>query len=49
MILQSNSAITETPIKLWMKRLSWALPLFFLTKGLVWLALPLLLAVYGFH
>ncbi|MET0028190.1 MAG: hypothetical protein ABW101_11185 [Candidatus Thiodiazotropha sp.] len=27
----------------WMKRFAWALPLFFLLKGLLWLSVPTLL------
>jgi hypothetical protein len=30
-----------------MKRVTWALPMFFLIKGLMWLAIPLVLGIYG--
>ena len=30
----------------WTKRLSWALPLFFLVKGLLWLLIPFFSAVF---
>ena len=31
----------------WLKKLAWLAPLFFLIKGLAWLAIPALYAVYG--
>jgi hypothetical protein len=36
----------ETQVKGWKKRLYWALPLFFLIKGLLWLIVPVVSAVY---
>lgn len=32
-----------------MKKLAWSLPLFFLVKGLVWLAIPVLYMIYGLN
>lgn len=32
-----------------MKRLAWALPLFFLLKGLLWLTVPVLIMMYGLN
>ncbi len=46
---QLNEVTTETNIQLWMKRLTWALPLFFLLKGMMWLALPIVLTLYGLN
>ncbi len=31
----------------WLQRLAWAAPLFFLVKGVLWLLLPVLLALQG--
>ncbi len=49
MKVQLNNIVTETQIAPWMKKLTWALPLFFLAKGLVWLVLPVVLAFYGLN
>jgi hypothetical protein len=35
-----DDPIVESSVKAWMKRAAWALPLFFLIKGLMWLAVP---------
>ena len=35
------------PAKAWLQRLSWLLPLLFLVKGLLWLTLPALYALYA--
>jgi hypothetical protein len=45
MNLKTNHTSDEETRKLWMKRMAWALPLFFLLKGLMWLAVPALLIV----
>ena len=37
---------TTSPLKLWMKRTAWALPLFFLIKGLLWLTAPALYLLF---
>ena len=47
MAIKTFSNLEERPFYRWLKKLSWALPLFFLIKGLAWLALPVLLAFYG--
>ncbi|MEW8561595.1 MAG: hypothetical protein AB2541_05800 [Candidatus Thiodiazotropha sp.] len=44
----STSDMKETQSKDWKKKLYWALPLFFMIKGLLWLAIPLVSAVYVF-
>ena len=46
MNIQPAHLETESRLKLWMKRFSWALPLFFLVKGLLWLAIPFVSALY---
>ncbi|MCB1858755.1 MAG: hypothetical protein KDI63_10805 [Gammaproteobacteria bacterium] len=46
MNLRLNDNVGDTPIKVWAKKLSWALPLFFLIKGLAWLAVPFISALY---
>ena len=46
MNIQPTHFETESPVKLWMRRFSWALPLLFLIKGLLWLAIPLISAIY---
>jgi hypothetical protein len=43
----TTKLVDARPLNRWLKKLSWALPLFFLLKGLAWLALPALLAFYG--
>ena len=43
---QPKADAGEIPLKLWKKRLAWALPVFFLIKGMLWLAIPLLSALY---
>ncbi|WP_369156873.1 hypothetical protein [Candidatus Thiodiazotropha sp. LNASS1] len=45
----TTTAIHENPTKAWMKKLAWGLPLFFLIKGLLWLAVPILIAMYGLN
>lgn len=41
-ILPINTGNESLSIKVWMKKLSWALPLLFLIKGLLWLAIPVI-------
>ena len=48
MNVQMSSVANEKPAWGWTKRLAWVLPLFFLIKGLLWLAIPVLYAIYGF-
>ncbi|MEW8085217.1 MAG: hypothetical protein AB2823_06580 [Candidatus Thiodiazotropha endolucinida] len=45
----TTTAIHEIPAKTWMKKLAWGLPLFFLIKGILWLAVPVLIAMYGIN
>jgi hypothetical protein len=33
----------------WIKKLAWGLPVFFLIKGLLWLIVPTIFAIYGFY
>jgi hypothetical protein len=47
MNIQPNNAFAECSKKGWMKRLAWALPLFFLLKGLMWLAVPALFLFFS--
>lgn len=42
----STAVVTDRTLKGWLKGLGWALPLFFLIKGLLWLAIPFLSAAY---
>ncbi|MET0064696.1 MAG: hypothetical protein ABW176_20585 [Candidatus Thiodiazotropha endolucinida] len=42
-------AVHEKHTKAWIKKLAWGLPLFFLIKGLLWLAVPVLIAMYGIN
>ncbi len=49
MKMQRIITSTETQTKLWMKKITWMLPLFFLAKGLMWLALPVFMAFYGLN
>jgi hypothetical protein len=46
--IQPASDLSAAPIKAWMKKFAWALPLFFLIKGLLWLLIPAISAVYLF-
>jgi hypothetical protein len=46
MNIQVTESIKQTPSKTWMKKMSWAIPLFFLIKGLAWLSVPVISAVY---
>jgi hypothetical protein len=46
MKIQAISATHQLMQKEWIKKLGWALPLFFLVKGLMWLAIPLILTIY---
>lgn len=39
----------EKAARTWLKQLGWALPLFFLLKGLLWLSLPLITAYFAFE
>jgi hypothetical protein len=48
MNIQPNNPVAESPLKVWMKRMGWALPLFFLLKGLMWLLVPALFLFFGF-
>jgi hypothetical protein len=47
MDIRPTSVANETPARVWMRKLVWALPVFFLIKGLAWLAIPVLFAIYG--
>jgi hypothetical protein len=47
MNIQMSSVANEKPVRSRAKRLAWALPLFFLIKGLLWLTVPVLYAIYG--
>jgi len=48
MITQSmHKTPTEVTGSNWLQRLAWAAPLFFLAKGILWLLLPVLLALQG--
>jgi preprotein translocase subunit SecG len=49
MNIQPNHLSKEEPFKAWMKRMTWILPLFFLIKGLAWLAIPLILAIFSLN
>ncbi len=40
MRIQTTGFSRETPAPPWIKRLAWGVPLFFLLKGLLWLAIP---------
>ncbi|MEW8690817.1 MAG: hypothetical protein AB2535_06995 [Candidatus Thiodiazotropha endolucinida] len=42
-------AVHEKHIKAWINKLAWGLPVFFLIKGLLWLAVPVLIAMYGIN
>ncbi|MES9824999.1 MAG: hypothetical protein AB2669_05060 [Candidatus Thiodiazotropha endolucinida] len=42
-------AVYEKHTKAWIKKLAWGLPVFFLIKGLLWLAVPVLIAMYGIN
>lgn len=43
---QMTNLVTNTPANVWMKKLSWALPLLFLIKGLLWVTVPFISAIY---
>jgi hypothetical protein len=45
----SNSAVAESSLKTWAKRMAWGLPLFFLIKGLMWLVVPALFLFFSFE
>ena len=49
MNVQKISVVQETPERTWMNKLAWSLPLFFLIKGLLWLAIPALYAMYSIN
>ncbi len=49
MRIRRNDPLTAVQKKIWLKKLAWALPLFFLMKGLFWLSIPVVLAVYGLN
>ncbi len=42
-----NVVAGKGAVKSW-QRFSWALGLFFLIKGMLWLAVPVLIALWGF-
>jgi hypothetical protein len=48
MNIQTAHMLNATQIKAWKKKLYWALPLFFLIKGLLWLAVSVISAIYVF-
>lgn len=43
----ADSGIDQQPRRALTKWLAWTLPLFFLAKGLLWLVVPVLYAMYG--
>jgi hypothetical protein len=43
---QANKQLSEQKHEVWFNRLTWAIPIFFLIKGLLWLAVPLVLGIY---
>ncbi|MEW8559525.1 MAG: hypothetical protein AB2588_16205, partial [Candidatus Thiodiazotropha sp.] len=45
--IQSINIMNKNLVEVWKNKLYWALPLFFLIKGLLWLAVPLISAVYA--
>jgi hypothetical protein len=47
MNIHLNNPVDESSIKVWTKRMAWALPLFFLLKGLMWLAVPALFLFFS--
>jgi hypothetical protein len=47
MKMRANNPATESLFKVWMKRTAWALPLFFLVKGLMWLTVPALYLAFA--
>jgi len=47
MITQSIRQNLQADKRGWLRHLTWAAPLFFLVKGLLWLALPLFFALSG--
>jgi hypothetical protein len=47
MNIHPNNPVGESSIKIWMKRMGWALPLFFFLKGLMWLVIPGLFLFFG--
>ena len=46
MKIQTNAAVNRKSTRVWLKKLAWALPLFFLIKGLLWLTVPVLFTIY---
>ncbi len=42
MKMHADNPTTESQLMVWMKRTAWALPLLFLIKGIMWLAVPAL-------
>ena len=49
MNIQTISVVNEKRAMVRMKKLAWFLPLFFLIKGLLWLAIPVLYTIYGLN
>ena len=43
---QSDAVVNEKPTRVWLKKLAWSLPIFFLIKGLLWLTVPVLYTIY---
>lgn len=43
---QQSDVVGQNSAGTWTKRLSWMLPLLFLIKGLLWLVVPFLSAIY---
>lgn len=43
---EADNQLSEQKQGVWFNRLSWAIPMFFLIKGLLWIAVPLVLGIY---
>lgn len=46
MLIRAVKSMVENGNRVWRGKLYWALPLFFLVKGLLWLTIPIVSAYY---